>query len=128
MIALSSCRQRPLQGASAQSVVQRCVKEESRRSTCSSSSNSPETDFGTSTPPPANQKATSVQGPAPALALTPTNDLFTQFMQAYIENRRQPTPAAALVEPREDTLDRPLKARNPDHYYVNWHMQCYYFY
>ncbi len=31
------------------------------------------------------------------------------------------------VETRDDT-DRPLKSRNPDLYYGDLHMECYYFY
>ena len=46
-------------------------------------------------------------------------------MQAYMEDRRHPAPAP--IEPREDNSDRPLKARNPDLYYGNSHMECYYF-
>lgn len=49
-------------------------------------------------------------------------------MQAYMEDRRQPAPAPAPpAESREDASDRPLKARNPDLYYGNSHMECYYF-
>ncbi len=39
-----------------------------------------------------------------------------------------PAPAPApLAEPREDVSDRTLKARNPDLYYGNSHMECYHF-
>ncbi len=49
-------------------------------------------------------------------------------MQAYMEDRRQPAPAPAPpAESREDVSDKPLKARNPDLYYGNSHMECYYF-
>ena len=51
-------------------------------------------------------------------------------MQAYMEDRRNPAPAPApapLSKPREDVSDRPLKARNPDLYYGNSHMECYHF-
>ena len=47
-------------------------------------------------------------------------------MQAYMEDRRQPAPAAAPVEPREDVSDRPLNARNSDLYNGNLHIECYY--
>ena len=48
-------------------------------------------------------------------------------MQAYMEDRRQLAPAAAPVEPRENASDRLLKARKPNLYYSNSHMECYYF-
>lgn len=48
-------------------------------------------------------------GPAPAPL---QDDLFHQFIQAYIEDRWNPTPLE--VREREDTLDRPLKVRNTD--------------
>ena len=127
MMASSSRCRGPLQGAAAQSVVQRRTRKESRRSTCSSSSSSSETDFSTPTLPSANPKATSAQGSALVPAPAPTNDLFSQFMQAYIKDRRQPTPATASIEPREDASDRSLKTRNPDLYYGNSYMKCFYF-
>ncbi len=66
-------------------------------------------------------------GPGPAPAPAPSqDDLFRQFMQAYMEDRRNPVPPEAR-EPRENASDRPLKARNPDLYYGNLHMECYYF-
>ena len=127
MMAPSSRRRGPLRGAAAQSVARRRAREDSRRSTRSSSSSSSETDFSTPAPPPANPRAIPAQGPALAPAPVPTDDLFRQFMQAYIEDRRQPAPAAAPVEPQEDVSDRPLKARNPDLYYSTSHMEFYYF-
>ena len=59
-------------------------------------------------------------GPAPLVttpAPAPTENLFRQFMQAYMEHRQKlvsPPAPAPLPEPREDVLDRPLKAWNPD--------------
>ncbi len=53
-------------------------------------------------------------------------------MRTCIERVRAQAPAA-LVAPapdvgaRDDT-NRPLKPRNPDLYYGNLHMKCYYFY
>ena len=68
---------------------------------------------------------------ATALAATLTEDLFRQYMQAYLEERRNPASAPALAPPpadlREETSDRPLKASNPELYYGNWHMEGYYF-
>lgn len=46
-------------------------------------------------------------------------------MQAYIEDCRNPTPSKA--QEQKDALNKPLKARNPDLYYGNLHMECYYF-
>ncbi len=73
-------------------------------------------------------------GPEPALspAFAPNNDLFQEFMWTCIERVRDqaPTASAALATPaaeaRDDT-NRPLKPRNPDLYYNNLHMKCYYF-
>ncbi len=52
-------------------------------------------------------------------------------MQAYLEDRRNsapaPAPAPSPADAREETSKRPLKARNPDLYYGNLHMECYYF-
>ena len=92
----------------------------SRRSTESSDFTASETDFG----PLAPGSALAAPGlvipglaePAPAitaLAATPTENLFRQFMQAYMEDRRNSAPAPApalLAEPLEDVSDRPMKA------------------
>ncbi len=79
-----------------------------------------------------------VPAPAPA-PVAPPNDLFQEFMRTCIERVRDqapagpaapaapPAPAAPAAEARDDT-DRPLKPRNPDLYYSNSHMECYYFY
>ncbi len=51
-------------------------------------------------------------------------------MQSFIEKTQAPAAPAALapdVEARDET-DRPLKSRNPNLYYDNLHMECYYFY
>ena len=122
----SRCR-RPLRGADAQNVVRRHTREDSRRSIRSSCSSSSKTDFDTPAPPPANPRATPAQGPAPALPPIPIEDLIRQFIQVYMEDCCQPSPAPAPIESREDTLDRPPKAWNPDLYYGNSHMECYYF-
>ena len=127
MMALSSRRWGPLRGATAQSVVERRAREDSRRSTHSSSSSFSETDFGTPAPPSANPRATSAQGPTLAPPPVSTNDLFRQFMQAYMHDRRQPAPAPATVESWEDASDRSLNARKPDLYYGNLYIECYYF-
>ncbi len=46
-------------------------------------------------------------------------------MQTCIEKVRDQAPAQAKL--REEASDRPPKARNPDLYYRNSHMECYYF-
>ncbi len=68
---------------------------------------------------------------APAPAPTPNNDLFQEFIRTCIEKVRAQAPAA-LTAPAPDVkardgTDRPLKPRNPDLYYGNLHMECYYF-
>ena len=63
---------------------------------------------------------------APAPVSSSTEELFEQFMQTYMETVRNPA-LAPPAEPREEASDRPLKARNPDLYYGNSHMECYYF-
>ena len=74
--------------------------------------------------PPASraQIPASAEAPAP-----PSNEeLFQQFMKAYLENQNQnqaPPPAPIQVELRE----QPLKARFPDLYYGNSHLDCYRF-
>ncbi len=69
-------------------------------------------------------------GPAPAPApVAPPNDLFQEFLRTFMEKTQAPAAPAAPapdVEARNDT-DRPLKPRNPDLYYGNSHMECYYF-
>ncbi len=50
-------------------------------------------------------------------------------MRTFIEKTQAPTAPAAPApdaEARDDT-DRPLKPHNPDLYYGNSHMECYYF-
>ena len=79
----------------------------------------------TPTPSPSTSRA---QTPASAQVPTPpTNEgLFQQFMKAYLENQNQnqvPPPALILAELRE----QPLKARFPDLYYENSHLDCYRF-
>ncbi len=73
----------------------------------------------------------SVPVPAPAPALALNNDLFQEFMRTCIEKvqaQASAAPAAPApdVEAKDDT-DKPLKPRNPDLYYGNSYMECYYF-
>ena len=76
---------------------------------------------------PEGTPATSGIGPSDAPAPdTPlpapisTNELFKQFMKAYLEAQ---TPAPVQAEPQEQLL----KACFPDFYYGNLHMDCYRF-
>ncbi len=67
---------------------------------------------------------------APVFApLAPTNDFFSGFMWTYIKKVRDQALAALAAPAAEarDNTDRPLKPRNPDLYYGNLHMECYYF-
>ncbi len=70
-----------------------------------------------------------VPAPAPAPAPVPNNDLFQEFMRTCIERVRDQAPAAPAAPAAEtkDKTDRLLKPRNPDLYYGNLHMECYYF-
>ena len=131
-MAPSSRHRRPLRGAAAQSVAQRRARENSRGSANSSgestrSSSATPSEANSGFPAPGSIPPAQGPVPPPAPAPVPTDDLFRQFMQAYMEDRRHLAPAPAPVESREDALDRPLKARNPDLYYGNSHMECYYF-
>ena len=44
-----------------------------------------------------------------------------------MEDRGQPAPAVAPVKPQENSSDKFFKAQNPDLYYGNSYMECYYF-
>ena len=84
---------------------------------------------GSNTPtpsPPASRAQTpaSAQAPAP-----PSNEgLFQQFMKAYLENQNQNQNQAPLPAPIQAELrEQPLKARFPDLYYGNSHLDCYRF-
>lgn len=61
-----------------------------------------------------------------ASALTPDvqAELFNEFMRIYIDKVQAP----AMIEPRLEHTNKLLKSRNPDLYYGNLHMECYYFY
>ena len=131
-----SRRRAPIRGAATQGVARGSAPATSRgsapsgsrRSTKSSGFTASETDSGSlaigfapaaldsaSPAPPATALA------ATALAATPTEDLFWQYMQAYLEDRRNPALAPAPAPPpadaREETSDRPLQAKDPDLYY-----------
>ena len=62
--------------------------------------------------------------PAPTLALTPaplsTNELFKQFMKAYLDSNQR------LSQPPAERK-RPLKAKVPDIYYGKLHIDWYHF-
>lgn len=134
MVLSSHCR-RPLRGTAIQNVAWKRTKENSwqspsdfRRFTWLNSPSTPsKADFGISTPlstnpkailaldvptPPALNFVSPAPGLAPAPPPAPTDNLFRQFMQAYIEDRHQLAQALtlALVESQKNTLDRPLKS------------------
>ncbi len=75
-------------------------------------------------PAPAPEPALS-QGHTPAPAPPSADEPFRQFMRTCIEKVRDQVPGPA--ELREEASDMPLMARNPDLYYGNSHMECYYF-
>ena len=82
---------------------------------------------GSNTPTPSTP-ASPAQTPASAQAPAPSSNkgLFQKFMKAYLENQHQnqaPPPAPIQVELRE----QPLKARFPNLYYGNSHLDCYRF-
>ncbi len=85
--------------------------------------------------PPVCRRRPAIRAPTPGPIPVPTpvalpNDLFKEFMQIFMEKTQAPavpTAPAPDVEVRDNT-DRPQKSRNPDLYYVNSHIQCYYFY
>ena len=58
--------------------------------------------------------------PVPAPAPPSTNELFKQFMKAYLESHLGPSQPLAERE-------HPLKAKVPDVYYGKLHMDCYHF-
>ncbi len=91
---------------------------------------SPDPDSASATSAPASPGPAALAPAATAFAATPTEELFWQYMQFYLEDRRNPAPAPAPAPPsadaREKISDRPLKAKNPGLYYCNLHMECYY--
>ena len=76
---------------------------------------------------PKRTPATSDMGPldapapdAPIPALASTNELFKQFMKAYLE-------AKTLVPIQTEFREQPLKARFPNLYYGYFYLNCYRF-
>ncbi len=81
---------------------------------------------------PAQGPASPSPEPAPVPAPAPNNDLFQKFIRMYIKRVRDQAPTApaapaTLAAEARDNTNRPLKPRNPDLYYDNLHMECYYF-
>ncbi len=69
-----------------------------------------------------------VSAPTPT-PMAPSNDLFREFMRTCIEKVRDQA-LAALAAPAAEARDhtnRPFQPRNPDLYYGNLYMECYYF-
>ena len=58
--------------------------------------------------------------PAPAFTLAATNDLFKQFIKAYLETNQGP---------RQSPVERKglFKAKVPEVYYTKLYMDCYHF-
>ena len=120
-----SLRRAPLRGAAAQCIARRLVAVSRMRSasgskkiSCSSSSTLTKVNISAlssvslrATPTPDIPAPAPIAPPIAAPAPAPTNNLFRQFMQAYIEDPRPPilAQAPALVESKE----QPLKARFP---------------
>ena len=67
-------------------------------------------------------KGSSTPTPTPAVVLNPDNELFKQFMKAYLKAQ---TPALTTVEIEAKPCERPLKAWLPDLYYGDLHIECY---
>ena len=59
----------------------------------------------------------------PILPLVPpfSEDLFTEFMKVFIETTQ------AQVQVLAEPWERPLKARTPEIYWDESHMECYHF-
>ena len=73
---------------------------------------------------PIKSSNTHTHSPVVSRALTPTppstNELFKQFMKAYLESNQ------GSNQPLKERK-QPLKAKVPDTYYGKLHMDCYYF-
>ena len=79
---------------------------------------------GTPTPSLVVSRAlTSAPATALALTLSLDNELFQQFMKAYLEAQ---VTSQTKVDP--ELCKQPLKARFLDLYYDNLHIDCYWFY
>ena len=81
--------------------------------------------IGTPTPTPVVLPApTLTPATTPAVALSSDNELFKQFMKAYLQAQM---PAQIAPETDSEPCKQLLKARFPDLYYGNLHMDCYQF-
>ena len=74
------------------------------------------------TPTPTSHAPTLAPAPTPGSAPASTDELFKQFMQAYLKALTQP-PAQSHAKPRE----QPLEARPPDLYYGKSYMEYFHF-
>ena len=72
----------------------------------------------------------STPTPTPAPVVTPAvipnldNELFKQFIKAYFEAQ---TPTQIVAKIDVESCEHPLKARLPDLYYGDLHIECYRF-
>lgn len=57
------------------------------------------------------------------VTLSTNDELFKQFIQAYLEDYRASTPSVKQA----DIASKPFKTQNPDLHYRNSYMECYYF-
>ena len=85
---------------------------------------SPEGTPATSGVGPSDAPAPDAPVLAPVPATASTDGLFQQFMKAYLENQNQALPPAPI---QAEFREQPLKARFPDLYYGNSHLDCYRF-
>ena len=78
---------------------------------------------GTITPTLAGSHAfTSTFTVTPAITLSSDNKLFKQFIKAYLKAQ---IPAQIALEIDQETCEQLFKARFPDFYFGNLHMDCY---
>ena len=96
------------------------------RTCCSPRRNSPPGGEDEGDPPEAPTKGSHTPTHSPAVSWAPTpalpsnDELFKQFMKAYLESNQGPS------QPPEE-CKRPLKAKVPDVYYGKSHMDYYHF-
>ena len=93
-------------------------KDEPTRAACTEGIGTPTSTLAVS------QAPTPAPVVTPAVVLNSDNELLKQFMKAYLEAQ---TPAQTAAEKDAEPYERPLKARLPDLYYGDLHIECYRF-